>query len=168
MAAKVQWYREAWWIQTHHQGKRKRKLVGPTKSDKRQAVKIAEKINAAIALGTFAPTNEPTKPLPCDEELRRWHSTYSPTFKPSTRIEAKGIIETHLVPFFGSKDLRSLREPDLLAFVQAKQGMGLAPKTIRNHLSVLRRVLNLLEREGLVERNPAARLGELGVITLVH
>jgi site-specific recombinase XerD len=38
---------------------------------------------------------------------------------------------------------------------------GLAPKTIRNGLSVFRRVLTLLEREGLVNQNPASSIGEL-------
>jgi hypothetical protein len=38
---------------------------------------------------------------------------------------------------------------------------GLARKTIRNGMSVLRRVLTLLEREGLVNRNPASNIGEL-------
>ncbi len=71
MAAKVQWYREAWWVQTHHQGKRKR--VGPTKSDKRQAVKIAEKINATIALGTFAhEARTAEKSLPFDQFVSDW------------------------------------------------------------------------------------------------
>ena len=38
---------------------------------------------------------------------------------------------------------------------------GLASKTIRNALSVLRRVLTLLQRDGRVTLNPAARIGEL-------
>jgi integrase len=34
-------------------------------------------------------------------------------------------------------------------------------KTIHNALSILRRAFNLLQREGLVDRNPAAHIGEL-------
>jgi hypothetical protein len=55
MAAKVKWDREAWWVFTHYEGKRKKKRVGPTKADKRDADKIARQINAALALGTFKP-----------------------------------------------------------------------------------------------------------------
>ena len=67
MAAKVQFYRKAWWVMTHHAGKRKRKRVGPTKVHKREAEAIAQKVNAAIALGTFVTTIRPQS-LPCDEQ----------------------------------------------------------------------------------------------------
>ncbi len=161
MAAKVQWYREAWWVTTHARRKRWRKRIGPTREDKRQAEEIARKLNAALTLGTFTPDPDEEKPLPCDAELRKWHVTYTPTFKPSYQSEAERIIESYLVSFFGSRNLRELRETDLLDFVRAKLDQGLAPKTIRNALSIVRRVMNLLVREGKLARNPATRLGEL-------
>ncbi len=161
MAAKVQFVRGAWWVITHYDGKRKKKRLGPTAAHKRQAEEIARKINAAMALGTFAVAEDSEKPLPCDVELRRWITNYAPTFKPSYEIEAERIIRTHLVPFFGSKDLREIGEADLLGYVRVKLDAGLAPKTIRNALSLLRRVYSLLVREGRLPRNPAARIGEL-------
>jgi integrase len=161
VAAKVRWDREAWWVFTHYQGRRKKKRIGPTKADKRRAQEIARKIDAALALGTFVPDRKRERLLPANVELRRWHADYGPTFKPSYEAETIRIIENDLVSFFGSKDLRELREPDLLDFVRAKLDAGRTPKTISNSLSVLRRVLNLLERDGLLSRNPAARLGEL-------
>ena len=160
MAAKVKWDRGAWWVHTHYEGKRKKRRVGPTKADKREAEEIARKINAALALGTFAPHRE-EKPLPCDAALRSWHTTYSPTFKPSFERESDRIIRAHLAPFFGSKDLREIREEDLLGYIRARLAAGLSPLTIQTHLSILRRVLSLAVREGHVSRNPAARLGEL-------
>ena len=81
--------------------------------------------------------------------------------KPSYEIVTKGLIEKHLVPFFGDRDLREIEQPDLLRFIQVKLEAKLAPKTIRNALSVLRRVYNVLHADNKVERNPAARLGEL-------
>jgi len=161
MSAKVQWMKEAWWVVTHHAGRRLKKRVGTGAAKKREAEEIAKKINASLALGTFTPNAPTEKPLPCDQALHRWHAAYSTTFKPSYEAETARIIRHSLVPFFGSRDLRELREPDLLDFVRVKLDAGLAPKTIRNALSVLRRVLYLLERDGLVARNPAARIGEL-------
>jgi integrase len=160
MAAKVRWMQNAWWVVTHHQGRRRKKRVGTTKADKRQAEEIVRKVNGQLALGIL-PVERTEEALPCDAELRRWITAYAPTFKPSTQGESRRIIETHLVPFFGSRDVRELRESDLLKFVQVKLEAGLAPKTIRNTLSILRRVLNLLHREGQIDRNPASRLGEL-------
>ena len=70
MAAKVVWYRDAWWVRTHAQGKKRDRKIGPTKADKRKAEKIAEKINAALALGRYRPDADRRKALPCDRELR--------------------------------------------------------------------------------------------------
>jgi hypothetical protein len=161
MAAKVKWDRNAWWIFTHHNRKRTKKRIGPTKAHKRHAEEIARKINAALALGTFPTNNGKKHPIPCDAELRHWLGTYSATMKPSSEISARGLVEKHLVPHFGATDLRELQESHLLQFAQAKLDEGLSPKTIQNALAVLRRVLNLAMREGRVSRNPASRIGEL-------
>ena len=139
MAAKVVWYRNAWWVRTRWDGsKKKDRRIGTTKAHKRQAEEIAKRVNGALALGTFGRETESQKPLACDSELRQWHTTYSATMKPSYEILTSGLIKNHLVPFFGSRDLRQIREADLLAFVREKLDAGLAPKTIRNALSILR------------------------------
>ena len=49
MAAKVKRDRDAWWVVTHYEGKRRKKRVGSTKAKKREAEQIAKKINAALA-----------------------------------------------------------------------------------------------------------------------
>jgi hypothetical protein len=159
MAAKVKWDRGAWWVFTHYEGKRKKRRVGPTKAHLREAEGIARKINAALALGTFASAREISKPLSCDGELRRWHRTYSPTFSRSFEISSGRMIEGDLIPHFKNKDLRELGEEDLLGFVKAKLEAGQSERTIETTLSVLRRVLSLAHRRGEISRNPALRLG---------
>ena len=47
MAAKVRWYRDAWWVILHDQRKKKKKRFGPTKANKRLADETAKQINAA-------------------------------------------------------------------------------------------------------------------------
>jgi integrase len=162
MAAKVKWDRGAWWIITHHKGDRTVRRIGPTNDDKRQAEQIKKKINAAITLGSFGKTSpKDLDPLPCDEELLRWHTTYSPTMKPTYRKSTESLIRNHLDPYFGSKDLRNIREADLLSLAKVKLDEGLAPRTVRNALAVLRRVMNLLQRDNLLTHNPADHIGEL-------
>ena len=161
MAAKVQWYRDAWWVMTHADGRRWRKRVGPTKSNKRDAEEIAQKVNAALTLGTFQRAETNPTALPCDLELRRWLDHYSVTLKPGTITLVEGLIENHLAPFFGAKDLREIGEEDILRYIRQKLDQGQGPKTIRNALSLLRRVCSLLVRAGRLERNPASGMGEL-------
>ena len=144
MAAKVKWDRGAWWVFTHFKGRRKKKRIGPTKADKRQAEQIARKIDAALALGAFP--SESARMLPCATELHRWYSAYAATMKPSYAVLTRGLIKNHLAPHFGERDLREIRETDILDFIRAKREAGLAPMTIRNSLSVLRRVFELLKR----------------------
>jgi integrase len=160
VAAKVTWYRNAWWVRTRWAGNRKRdRRIGPTAADKRAAEAIAKQVNAALALGTFDP--DQGKAILCEAELRAWHTTYSATMKPSYEVLTLGHIDGHLVPHFGPRDVREIRETDLLDFVRVKLDEGLSPKTIQNVLSTFRRVLHLAEREGKIERNPASRIGEL-------
>ena len=58
MAAKVRFYRGAWWVITHVYGKRNRHRVGPNAADEGEAGKIAKLINASIALGTYEPNRQ--------------------------------------------------------------------------------------------------------------
>ena len=161
MSAKVRNIRGAWWVVTHYRAKRTKKRIGTTKADRRKAQKIADEINARLALGSFPHASATESTLPCDVELRKWLATYATVLKPSTRYEADRVIEVHLAAHFGSRDLREIGESDLLAYVQAKSAAGLAPATIRNHLSILRRVASLLHRAGKLTRNPVSGIGEL-------
>jgi len=83
MAAKLRWLKDAWWVVTHFEGRRKKKRIGPTKRDKRRAEKAPEKVDAALALGTFAPDRERSQAISLDVHLRQWHARYGSTFKPS-------------------------------------------------------------------------------------
>ena len=42
MAAKVRWYRDAWWVRTHANGRRTDRRVGPTTAHKTRAEKLAK------------------------------------------------------------------------------------------------------------------------------
>lgn len=99
--------------------------------------------------------------LPCDEALRGWIKTYKAELSPSTEITHRASIESHLVPFFGSRDLRSLTRDDIRAFIEDRFEAKKSAGTIRNALSALRRVYSLHVEAGLLERNPAARCGDM-------
>jgi integrase len=99
--------------------------------------------------------------IPFGPHVRAWHARYKVTFKPSYQETSLSLIDRHLVPFFGEKDLREISEADLLDYITLKLDAGLAPTTITTGLSIVRRVLNLAVRDELISRNSAANLGEL-------
>lgn len=72
MSAKVRKVNGAWWVDTHHAGRRRKKRVGPTAADKREAEKIAKKINAALALCTFASSNVEAEQVPFLTFAQTW------------------------------------------------------------------------------------------------
>jgi integrase len=161
MSAKVINQRGAWWLRTHFAGKKHERRFGPTKADKQKADKVAEKINAKIALGEYEPSKVRERPLPCSSQLREWLKAYGPTLKPTTAKLFDGFIGNHLCPHFGEQDLRDLREQDLVRFVGVMQSKGRAPGTIKNALSFLRLVCNSLIRNELLVKNPASHLGRI-------
>ena len=162
MASKVVWYRNAWWIRTRWDGNKKiDRKVGPTQADRREAEKIAKQVNAKLLLGTFEGSKSSEPKLRCGEALWEWLRTYSPTMKPSYENLCAGHIRNHLEPFFGTRDLRDIKEADLLKFIRVKLDAGLRPGTIKNSLSVLRRVYSLHVKEADLLRNPASGIGAL-------
>jgi hypothetical protein len=161
MGSKVRKIAGKWVVVTHFGGKCKHHTVGPSQADKRVAQKIAEQINARIALGEFRGTPTPPEGVMVGQLLRQWHDLYQPTFKPSFERSSKSMIDRHLVPFFGPLDVRDVSEDTLLVYIREKLRAGLAPTTITTQLSVLRRVLELATRDELIARNPAGHLGEL-------
>jgi integrase len=161
MAAKVREIRGAWWIVTHHRGKRIKKRVGKGNAAKREAVRRAREIDAELALSPYRDPQVPAVKLACDEQLRVWLQGYAITLKPTTRKLYTGLIENHLVPHFGSRYLDEIRERDLLVFADDRVAAGLGPKTIKNALSVLRHVYSLLVDDGVLASNPARKIGAL-------
>ena len=105
---------------------------------------------------------EPLLLLPLTLEVDRWWVVASSvTFKPRYQETSLGLLDTHLIPFFGDRDLSSISEVDLLEYISVKLDAGLAPATILNGLSIVRRVLNLAVRDDLIAKNPASGLGKL-------
>lgn len=74
--------------------------------------------------------------------------------KPSA-IEAKeSILRVHLTPVFGRKPLDRIGFADIQDYVASKTAKGLAKKTVNNHLTVLRRLLVVARKRGLIDVVP--------------
>jgi integrase len=144
----------------HHEGRRRKRRYGPLQRDEDRALKDAAKIGAQITAGAFE-WKEDGGPLPAVAELRAFLKHVQTARRPSTVSAYGALIETHLGPFLGSRDLRTLERDDLVAFVEKLQAKGRKRNTIRNALRVLQRACSLLVRDGKLDRNPVAHLGDL-------
>lgn len=77
------------------------------------------------------------------------------TNKHSERESKRVILERHLVPALGAKRLDEITARVVEHYKAAKAADGYSPKTIRNHLAVLRRMLVLAKRYGMIADVPA-------------
>ena len=94
--------------------------------------------------------------MPVDDTLLGWLDTHRATLARSTEATATGLIENHLIPFFGGRDLRTVTETDLIEFADSTMTRGLSSAVVTNALSLLRRVCSLHVKAGLLTSNPAA------------
>jgi integrase len=76
------------------------------------------------------------------EYAEHWLNTYVKTNNKPSEQRAKAIVlNSHLLPYFGQKELTNIRTADVEEYKQAKLEQGLNAKTINNHLMVLSKCL---------------------------
>ena len=79
--------------------------------------------------------------------------------KTSTAYGYEGVIEQYLRPRFGNRPLDQIKRDDIKAMINALIEKDLSRNTVRNALCVIRGIFNEAIEAGIVEVNPAARLG---------
>ena len=88
--------------------------------------------------------------------LRRWlEDSARQRLRPRVFASYKQVVEGHLIPALGGVRLAKLTPAAIQQYMNEKLGAGLAPNTIKNHHSILRRALGQAERWGMVPRNVA-------------
>ena len=100
------------------------------------------------------------------EWLRRWLTEYAePTLRPSTVSNYRGIIEKHILPSLGSKQLRSVTRNDVQKLYNrlkrtkvihnGQEGeKNLADSTVRGIHMMLHEAMEAAVRARLISRNP--------------
>lgn len=89
--------------------------------------------------------------------------------KPSTVYAKEWVFKVHLLPYFGAKRLDEIGPSELELFKAKKLEEGQSPKSVNNHLTVLRKLLNLAVEWGELSHAPrvrALRLPELEFLFL--
>ena len=72
----------------------------------------------------------------------------------STLRRRDGIMKKHLLPALGEKPISQIRRADILRLVRQWETDGLAPRSIMNHLNVLRPIFNEAVLRDIIVRNP--------------
>jgi integrase len=73
---------------------------------------------------------------------------------PATSRRRDGIMRKHLMPNFGGKPITKIRRADIQTAVNNWRNQGLAPRSIINHMNVLRSIFDAAILEDIIVRNP--------------
>lgn len=154
-----------WWIYIDHKGQRKAKKFG---RDKKEANKTAKKIEAKLVLGDMGILeNEKQRTPTLKEYVYGWedpNNYYMGWFakvaelklKNSTRLGYRQIIDTHLIPAFGSKHLDQINTRMIYDFLSKKLSDGLRSYTVKNIKNCFSAILKHAHSpEHYIESNPA-------------
>jgi integrase len=147
-----------WFVFVIFNGQRKSKCVGDSKAAADQVKRILE---AKLALGDLAMFDETDSQVPTfNVYADRWVKEYAGIeCKSSTAEGYEGVLRNYLRPRFGRKSLDSIRRDELKQMIAEMIDKKLSRGTIKNAIAVVRNMFNQAIEAGIVQSNPAARLG---------
>ena len=88
-----------------------------------------------------------------------WLATWAVVkLKASAFREYESVVRRHLVPAFGHRRLDAITTEDIQVYVAGKIEAGFAPRTVDNHVIVLKRILGTAVDYGLIGENPVKKV----------
>ena len=146
-----------WWVFIAHNGKRTSRKVGSEKA----ALEVARKIEAKLTLGeAFLQEKKPAVPT-LEQYYERFKRSYLETaVKESTRQSYAPSFKVHILPAFGGKRLNEISRGMMKDFVGLLVKKELARPTIWTITKELCAMLNHAREDGLIQDNPAEKLGK--------
>jgi integrase len=99
-----------------------------------------------------------TKPITYRDFAVNWLETYVKSNNKFSEVQNKEtILRIHLVPFFGKLSLERIKSFDIEQYKTEKLKESLSPKSINNHLTVLRKSLQCALEWELIQHFPYVR-----------
>ncbi len=147
-----------WWVFIDNKGLRKAKKCGP----KKLANKVAEIMEANLKLGRPLLGEEDKPPVPTLHRFfRRFEEDHLETaVRETTRLSYKNSFEKHILPSLGNTPIDKISRTQVKKLVADLVKKNLAKPTIRIITAELCALLNHAIEEGLIQSNPAQRLGK--------
>jgi integrase len=135
-------------------GTRYRERVKPPVTTASAALRWGHQREAEIIKQGGRKPQVPTR-APTVAEFEKQFMTYSRTNNKASTVYAKEwMLRSHLVPFFGAKRLDAIGPADVESYKALKLEEGHNRKSINNHLTALRKLLNLAVEWGAISKAP--------------
>jgi integrase len=149
----------SWYVFVNHQGRRKAKRVGESRA---AAVQVKRALEAKLSLSDVGVFDEAEQQLMLvfGDYADLWLKNYARMeCKSSTAGGYESVLNQYLRPRFSARRLAEIRRDDVKKLISDMIGKELSRSTVRNAISVLRGIFNQAIEDGIIEANPAVRLG---------
>jgi integrase len=161
MGVKIRKRRGKWYVVIDHHGRRKSKCIGISKA---VAEDVRRKVEARLALGDLAVLGNETVSMTFTAYAEKWFKEYAVLhLKESSADNQRSYIERYVKGEFGNKQVSDIQRDQIKAWLAKLAGQGLARNTLRLALCSLRGILSHAVEDGIIDSNPAARLGRFAV-----
>lgn len=150
---------ERWFVDVDYQvpnGQRVRvRKVAPVQS-RRGAEEYERQVRQALLDGSY--NSAEGKEVPKVSEFSERFMTFSKTNnRPSTIYAKEWMMRLHILPFFGAMRLDTIGPAEIEAYKAKKLGEKQNKKSINNHLTALRKLMNLAGEYNVLARVPKIR-----------
>lgn len=89
----------------------------------------------------------------------RWITQVAPLrLKPTAAAEYSSLLKLHLLPYFSEHPIAEISPEEIQEYMALKVEAGFAPRSIRNHLAVLRSVLRTAVSFDVIDANVAMKV----------
>ena len=157
MGVKLRKRGSKWYVFVNYQGRRKAKCVG---TSRQIAEQVRRQLEAKLTLGDLGFLTEKDPAPTFDSYADHWIKHYARIeCKTSTADGYDGVLRKYLRPRFGTRRLDEIERDDLKEMISELIAKELSRNTIRNAVCVIRGLFNEAIEAGILESNPAARLG---------
>lgn len=146
-------------VDLHLDGRRVRKLCASKKEARETEARLLREGAEAAAAGVLF------EAFARDSYLGTYCAANN---KPSTVGASEYLIRLHLGPAFGALRLDQISSLKIEAYKGVKLGSGLSAQTVKNHLTVLRRILSLAVEWGALARVPRFKMPRVGPVRISY
>ena len=163
MGVKIRKRGSKWYVFVNYQGRRKAKCVG---SSRQVAEQIRREIEARLVLGDVDFLADNTSPEPTFEQYsQRWLKQHGEVALKSSTLECYAqFLRLYVLPRFGHVSVTAIERGQVKEFLAEWSAKGeLSRNTLRLILCTLRVILNHAVEDGIIDHNPAEKLGRFTV-----